>query len=159
MQLSRTSQFADLARITARIAGDRLGAAARMTVRAAWKKVGLQDRLQPVTDAKRAASLFRTPNRRARIAAVYCDAMSEEQDFPRPPPAPSTSSGEDRAAWPVWSGRVGDPEPKADYSSLTPSERVELCWEVTKQAWALSGALLDESAFCRDSASVSRRGR
>jgi hypothetical protein len=85
--------------------------------------------------------------------------MIEDQDFPRLPPAPSTSSSEDRAEWPVWSGRVGDPEPKADYSSLTPSERVELCWEVTKQAWALSGALLDESAFCRDSASVSRRGR
>jgi Zn-dependent metalloprotease len=41
LQLSRTSQFADLARITAQIAGDRLGAAARKTVRAAWKKVGL----------------------------------------------------------------------------------------------------------------------
>jgi Zn-dependent metalloprotease len=41
LQLSRTSQFADLARITGQIAGDRLGAAARKTVRAAWKKVGL----------------------------------------------------------------------------------------------------------------------
>jgi Zn-dependent metalloprotease len=41
LQLSRTSQFADLARITAQIAGDTLGAAARKTVRAAWKKVGL----------------------------------------------------------------------------------------------------------------------
>ena len=41
LQLSRTSRFADLARITAQIAGDTLGAAARKTVRAAWKKVGL----------------------------------------------------------------------------------------------------------------------
>lgn len=41
LQLSRTSQFADLARITAQIAGDRFGAAARKAVRGAWKKVGL----------------------------------------------------------------------------------------------------------------------
>ena len=40
-QLSRTSQFADLAKLTAQIAGDRFGAAARKAVRAAWKKVGL----------------------------------------------------------------------------------------------------------------------
>ena len=41
LQLSRTSQFADLARITTRIAGDRFGAAARKAVRGAWKKVGV----------------------------------------------------------------------------------------------------------------------
>jgi Zn-dependent metalloprotease len=41
LQLSRTSRFADLARITAQVAGDRFGAAARKAVRAAWKKVGL----------------------------------------------------------------------------------------------------------------------
>ncbi len=40
-QLSRTSQFADLARITAQIAGDEFGAAVRKAVKAAWKKVGL----------------------------------------------------------------------------------------------------------------------
>jgi Zn-dependent metalloprotease len=40
-QLSRTSQFADLAKITAQIAGDRFGAAAKKAVRAGWKKVGL----------------------------------------------------------------------------------------------------------------------
>lgn len=62
------------------------------------------------------------------------------------PPAPRGSSDEDRAAWPVWIGRIGAPEPQADDASLTPSERVELCWEVTKQAWALTGAVLDESA-------------
>ncbi len=65
----------------------------------------------------------------------------------------------DRMAWPVWVGRVGDPEPKADYSHLTPSERVALCWEITKQAWELTGAAFDESAFCRDSESFSRRRR
>jgi Zn-dependent metalloprotease len=41
LQISRTSQFADLARITAQIAGDSLGAAAKKAVKAAWKKVGL----------------------------------------------------------------------------------------------------------------------
>jgi Zn-dependent metalloprotease len=41
LQLSRTSRFEDLARITVQIAGDRFGAAARKTVKAAWKKVGL----------------------------------------------------------------------------------------------------------------------
>jgi Zn-dependent metalloprotease len=41
MQLSRTSQFADLATITAQIAGDRFDAATKKAVKAAWKKVGL----------------------------------------------------------------------------------------------------------------------
>ena len=41
LQLSRTSQFDDLARITAQVAADRFGATARKAVRAAWKKVGL----------------------------------------------------------------------------------------------------------------------
>jgi Zn-dependent metalloprotease len=41
LQLSRTSQFADLARITAQVAGDQFGAASRKAIRAAWKKVGL----------------------------------------------------------------------------------------------------------------------
>jgi Zn-dependent metalloprotease len=41
LQLSRTSRFDDLARITAQVADDRFGAAVRKAVRAAWKKVGL----------------------------------------------------------------------------------------------------------------------
>ncbi len=41
LQLSRTSRFEDLARITAQVASDRFGAAACKAVRAAWKKVGL----------------------------------------------------------------------------------------------------------------------
>ena len=41
MQLSRTSQFADLATITAQIAGDRFNATTKKAVKAAWKKVGL----------------------------------------------------------------------------------------------------------------------
>ena len=41
LQLSRTSLFEDLARITVQIAGDRFGAAARKAVKAAWKQVGL----------------------------------------------------------------------------------------------------------------------
>jgi hypothetical protein len=38
------------------------------------------------------------------------------------------------SAWPVWIGRVGDAGPKADSSNLTPSKRIEFCWQVTKQA-------------------------
>ena len=64
----------------------------------------------------------------------------------------------DRSSWPVWVGRVGEPEPKVDYSHLTPSQRIALCWEATKQAWTLTGTELDESAFRRDSESFSRRG-
>ncbi len=41
LQLSRTSQFADLAKITAQIAGDRFDASTKKCVKAAWKKVGL----------------------------------------------------------------------------------------------------------------------
>lgn len=68
-------------------------------------------------------------------------------------------AGVDRSDWPVWVGRVGEPEPKADYSRFTPSERIALCWEVTKQAGTLAGMPPDESAFCRDAESISRRGR
>jgi hypothetical protein len=65
----------------------------------------------------------------------------------------------DRSAWPVWIGRVGDSEPKADYSALTPAERLALCWEATRQAWAAKGEQVNESAFRRDVESISRRGR
>lgn len=65
----------------------------------------------------------------------------------------------DRSDWPVWVGRVGQREPRADYSHLTPSQRIALCWEVTKQAWALTGAEFNESEFCRDSATLSRGRR
>ena len=41
LQLSRTSRFADLTKITAQIAGDRFGTAAKKAVKAAWRKVGL----------------------------------------------------------------------------------------------------------------------
>ena len=41
LQLSRNSQFADLARITVQVAGDRFGAATTKALKAAWKKVGL----------------------------------------------------------------------------------------------------------------------
>jgi hypothetical protein len=65
----------------------------------------------------------------------------------------------DRSARPVWVGRVGQAEPRADYSHLTPSQWIALCWEVTKQAWALIGATFDESALCRNSERISQRGR
>lgn len=81
---------------------------------------------------------------------------SPATDLPEVVDAPGEA---DRSSWPVWVGRVGDPQPKADYSALTPSERIALCWEATKQAWILSGKDLDESTFHRDSESLSRRRR
>jgi len=41
LQLSRTSRFADMAKLTAQIAGDRFDATTKRAVRAAWRKVGL----------------------------------------------------------------------------------------------------------------------
>ena len=78
------------------------------------------------------------------------------------PPSEEPLHGEsaaacDRSTWPVWVGRVGEPQPRADYSQLTPSQRIDLCWAVTKQAWSLTGQELDESAFHRDSEVLSRR--
>ena len=64
----------------------------------------------------------------------------------------------DRSSWPVWKGRVGEREPTADYSHLTPSQRIELVWEATKNAWSLTGVPLDESSFRRDVESLARRG-
>lgn len=75
------------------------------------------------------------------------------------PNAGHDATAVDRSEWPVWVGRVGQREPRADYSHLTPSQRIALCWEVTKQAWALTGAEFDESAFCRDSETLSRGRR
>ncbi len=43
-----------------------------------------------------------------------------------------------RAEWPVRKGRLGDPEPNP-YAHLTPEERVELVWEITRAAWAFNG--------------------
>jgi Zn-dependent metalloprotease len=41
LQLTRTSRFADMAQLTAQIAGDRFDAATKKAVKAAWRKVGL----------------------------------------------------------------------------------------------------------------------
>ena len=70
-----------------------------------------------------------------------------------------TADAIDRSTWPVWKGRVGEREPPTDYSHLTPSQRIELVWEATKNAWSMTGAPLDESSFRRDVESIARRGR
>jgi len=70
-----------------------------------------------------------------------------------------TFEASDRSTWPVWKGRVGEREPSADYSHLTPSERIELVWEATKNAWSMTGRPLDESSFRRDVESLAGRGR
>lgn len=64
----------------------------------------------------------------------------------------------DRSDWPVHVGKVGAAEPPLDLSHLTPSQRVALVWELTKDAWSLTGKPLDESAFRRDVESITRRG-
>ena len=69
------------------------------------------------------------------------------------------AKGADRSEWPVWQGRVGEREPPPSVAHLTPSERIDLCWEVSKQAWLLSGGELDESAFRRDVELLTRRAR
>ena len=69
------------------------------------------------------------------------------------------ATGADRSEWPVWQGRVGEREPPPSVAHLTPSERIDLCWEVSKQAWLLSGGELDESAFRRDVEVLTRRAR
>jgi hypothetical protein len=114
-----------------------------------------------------AARLFapataRVGRNRERTLPVYTRRLSEaagsSMDQPNDTtPESNSADGLDRSSWPVWVGRVGDPQPKADYSALTPSERIALCWEATKQAWALTGRDLNESAFGRDSESLSRR--
>ncbi|MEI6164047.1 MAG: hypothetical protein WCR23_06610 [Planctomycetota bacterium] len=65
----------------------------------------------------------------------------------------------DRSLWPVWKGHSHHGSPALDLSSLIPSERIELVWEISKNAWPLSGATLDESSLFRDVTSVTRRGR
>jgi len=94
-----------------------------------------------------------------RLGPMYTrlmrDSISQPTDQLQKSDAPPAC---DRSSWPVWVGRVGEPQPKADYCNLTPSQRIALCWEATKQAWAITGMELDESAFRRDSESFSRRG-
>jgi hypothetical protein len=107
----------------------------------------------------RSTAAVRQSNRRV---GLYTVVMRESTPIrPQPTDQPRESDALpacDRSSWPVWVGRVGEPQPKADYSNLTPSQRIALCWEATKQAWAISGKELDESAFRRDSESLSRRG-
>ena len=43
----------------------------------------------------------------------------------------------DRSHWPVRKLRLGEEDDRADYSHYTPSERVAMVWELTKNAWAL----------------------
>lgn len=82
----------------------------------------------------------------------YTRVMGANEEAAAPEPT-------DRSDWPVRMGKVGAVEPPLDLSHLTPSERVELVWELTKDAWSLTGEPLDESTFRRDVESVTRRGR
>jgi hypothetical protein len=44
----------------------------------------------------------------------------------------------ERATWPVYKGRLGDPEPNS-YAHLNAEERVAMVWEITRAAWAFMG--------------------
>jgi hypothetical protein len=64
----------------------------------------------------------------------------------------------DRSHWTVRKFKLGE-EPEDDYSQFTPSERIAMVWEATKDAWALHDPIALESEFRRDVVRVIRRGR
>src|ERR1051325_11699933 len=64
----------------------------------------------------------------------------------------------DRSQWPMRKYRLGE-EPEDDYSQFTPSERVAMVWEITKNAWAFKDPNWRESEFRRDVVRIIRRGR
>jgi hypothetical protein len=85
--------------------------------------------------------------------------INSESDCIRPGASDEAGAREanDRSDWSVWVGRVGEAEPAPDVAHLTPSQRIALCWEISKQAWLLSGGELDESTFRRDVEVLRRR--
>ena len=64
----------------------------------------------------------------------------------------------DRSNWPVRKFKLGEEE-EDDYSCFTPSERVAMVWEATKDAWAFKDPSWRESEFRRDVVRIIRRGR
>jgi hypothetical protein len=56
--------------------------------------------------------------------------------------------------------RLGEePEYDAHTMALTPGERIDMVWEITKTAWAFKDPSFRESGLRRDVARVVRRGR
>jgi hypothetical protein len=75
-----------------------------------------------------------------------------------------TDTKRDRSDWPVRVARLGE-EASADQdlASLTPGQRMEMVWPLTRQVWIWSdpekGQSLVESRLQRDVVSITRRGR
>jgi len=65
----------------------------------------------------------------------------------------------DRSHWPVRKFKLGEEDSSDDYSHFTPSERVAMVWEATKDAWAFKDPTWRESEFRRDVVRIIRRGR
>ena len=65
----------------------------------------------------------------------------------------------DRSHWPVRKFKLGEEDDSDDYSRFTPSERVAMVWEITKDAWAFKDPNWRESEFRRDVVRIVRRGR
>ncbi len=64
----------------------------------------------------------------------------------------------DRSDWPVRKFKLGE-EPEDDYSRFTPTERVAVVWEITKNTWAFKDPNWRESRLRRDVVRVGRGGR
>lgn len=63
----------------------------------------------------------------------------------------------DRSNVPTRKRHLRHPEDRSEYLRLTPSERVELVWPLTLQAWGFLNGLENEPRFRRDVVRVTRR--
>lgn len=69
------------------------------------------------------------------------------------------ASSVDRSRYPVRKIRLEDEGKDPDVRALTPSQRVEMVWELTKTAWELKEGSLGEYRIRRDVVRTLRRGR
>lgn len=65
----------------------------------------------------------------------------------------------DRSHWPTRKLRLEDEDRYDDTATLTPGERIEMVWEITKSAWAFKDPSFHESRLRRDIARVIRNRR
>ncbi len=63
----------------------------------------------------------------------------------------------DRSKYPTRIRRLHDPEDTSYVMSLTPSQRMEMVWQLTLQAWAFKEGLSVEPRLRRDLVRVVRR--
>lgn len=65
----------------------------------------------------------------------------------------------DRARMPTRLGRLGDDDDESFVESLTPAQRMELVWPLTRQVWAFVDGTEDEPRLRRHVGRVVRGGR